>query len=283
MHVARTIEDIRQLRAAQPRRLGVVPTMGALHAGHLALLRAARRECEAVAATLFVNPTQFGPTEDFATYPRDETRDLCILERERVDVAFLPSAREIYPHGAQATVRAGRMGRLLEGRRRPGHLDGVATVVARLFESTAPRRAYFGQKDWQQARVVAQLIQDQRLDVELRVVATVRDSDGLACSSRNAGLAGADRHAALSLWRGLQAAGSAWDAGERSSRALENAMSAPVWSEPRARLDYAAVRHALTLEPVEPATEPVALLIAAQVGNVRLIDNIVRGVSLVRG
>ena len=277
MQVARTRIAMRNWLSARRGRLGLVPTMGSLHPGHIALLQAARRECETVVATLFVNPTQFGPREDYETYPRDERHDLTILDEECVDMVFVPTVREMYPQGIQTTITMGRMGHILEGERRPTHLDGVATVVAQLFEATSPHSAYFGQKDWQQARVVAQLINDQGFNIELRIVETVREADGLACSSRNASLVGTDRNAATCIWHGLKAVRDTWEHGQRSRRVLEATMAEPIEAQSRVELGYAAVRHALTLDRVDPVAEPAVFLIAAQVGGVWLIDNIVRG------
>jgi pantoate--beta-alanine ligase len=255
--------------------------LGALHGGHLALLRAARSQCDAVVATLFVNPTQFGPGEDFATYPRDEPGDLAQFEREGVDLAFVPPLEEMYPEGFAATVEPGPLAAILEGASRPSHFAGVATVVAKLFNLTSPNLAYFGQKDWQQTRVVQRLIDDLNFPVRMVVVGTVREPDGLALSSRNAGLSPPARSAAGCLWRGLQAARSAWELGERAVAPLVECLAAPVRSEPLADLDYAAVRDALSLDVKEPAAEPAALLVAARVGGVRLIDNLVFGGTLV--
>lgn len=281
MIVARSRAELAQARTALRGRVGAVPTMGGLHGGHLALLRAARRQCDAVIATLFVNPTQFGPGEDYASYPRDEPRDLRWFEAEGADLVFAPATEEMYADGFTTSVHCGRLATLLEGNSRPGHFDGVATIVAKLFNLTAPDLAYFGQKDWQQTRVVGRLVDDLNFPIQVRVVGTVRESDGLALSSRNERLTPAARSAAVCLWRGLQAARSAWEQGERAATALECCLAAPIHSEPLAELDYATVRDALSLESQDPAAEPAALLVAARLGGVRLIDNLVLGPGLV--
>ena len=261
--------------------VGLVATMGVLHPGHLALLRAARRECDAVIATLFVNPTQFAPDEDFRSYPRDEAADLAAFDVAGADLVFAPPAAEVYPEGFATVVDPGSLGTILEGASRPGHFAGVATVVAKLLNLTGPDRAYFGQKDWQQTRVVRWVAADLDLPVRIVVVATERDDDGLAWSSRNVELDAAARPAAACLSSALCTASSAWDEGERDVAALERLLAAPIESEPLAGLDYAVVRHAETIEPIASASAPIAFLVAARVGGVRLIDNEVRGAGLV--
>ena len=255
--------------------------MGALHAGHLALLRAARRRERSVVATLFVNRTQFNDPSDFAAYPRDEAADLAAFEACGVDLVFAPSPDEIYPEGFGTRIDPGPIGADLEGARRPGHFAGVATVVAKLFNLTRPSRAYFGQKDWQQTRVIARMVEDLNLPVDLVIVPTVREADGLALSSRNVRLAPAQRQAATALWRGLATARDAWADDERSPAALADLLRAAVEAEPLATLAYAEVRHALTLEPVAVADPPLVIAVAAEIGAVALIDNLVLGDGLV--
>ena len=281
MIVARTNAGFQDARARLPDPVGVVPTMGALHAGHLALLRAARRRERSVVATLFVNRTQFNDPNDYAAYPRDEAADLAAFESCGVDLVFAPSAAEMYPEGFGTRIDPGPIGADLEGARRPGHFAGVATVVAKLFNITRPDRAYFGQKDWQQTRVIARMVEDLNLPVCLVIVSTVRDADGLALSSRNVRLTPDQRRAATALWRGLEHAVSAWDDDERSPAALADLVRQKVQAEPLADLGYAEVRHALTLKPVVAADPPLVIAVAAEVGGVGLIDNVVLGEGLV--
>ena len=281
MIVARTKVGLQDARARLPDPVGVVPTMGALHDGHRALLRTARRRERSVLATLFVNRTQFNEPGDYAAYPRDESADLAAFEACGVDLVFAPSVEEMYPEGFGTRIDPGPIGADLEGARRPGHFAGVATVVAKIFNLTKPARACFGQKDWQQTRVIARMVKDLNLPVELVIVPTVRDADGLALSSRNVRLTPAQRQAATALWRGLSLAVDAWDDDERSPAALAQLLRAVVEAEPLATLGYAEVRHALTLEPVAAADPPLVIAVAAEIGGVGLIDNVVLGDGLV--
>lgn len=280
MIVARTRDGLQDARARLPDPVGVVPTMGAIHEGHRALLRAARRRERTVIATLFVNRTQFNEPDDYAAYPRDEAADLAAFKACGVDLVFAPPAEQIYPGGFGTRIDPGPIGADLEGARRPGHFAGVATVVAKLFNLTRPTRAYFGQKDWQQTRVLARMVDDLNLPVDLVIVPTVRDSDGLALSSRNVRLAPDQRRAATALWRGLASARDAWDDDERSPTALAELLRAAVEAEPLATLGYAEVRHALTLEPAKTAYPPVVIAVAADFGGIGLIDNVVLGEGL---
>lgn len=257
------------------QQVGFVPTMGYLHEGHLSLVRQARRENDAVIASIFVNPTQFGPREDLNTYPRDLPRDLRLLEEAGVDVVFTPTSEEIYPAGFVTYVDpTGALAEQAEGASRPGHFRGVATVVLKLFEIVRPQRAYFGQKDGQQVAVIQRMVQDFNLPLQLRILPTVREADGLAMSSRNAYLLGEDRVAGRVLYRALQAGRAAFDAhpGERASLATK-AMIDTVQAEPRARLDYAEIRDTHDFLLRETLIAPALLLIAAHVGPARLIDN----------
>ena len=281
MIVARTNAGLQDARARLPDPVGVVPTMGALHEGHRALLRAARRRDRSVLATLFVNRTQFNEPSDYTAYPRDEAADLAAFEACGVDLVFAPSVEEMYPEGFGTKIDPGPIGADLEGARRPGHFAGVATVVAKLFNLTRPTRAYFGQKDWQQTRVIARMVKDLNLPVELVIVPTVRDADGLALSSRNVRLTPDQRQAATALWRGLACARDAWTEGERSTDALAALVRAIVETEPSAKLGYAEVRHALTLAPVDTARPPLVIAVAAEIGGIGLIDNVVLGAGLV--
>jgi pantoate--beta-alanine ligase len=253
--------------------IGLVPTMGALHEGHLSHMCRARARDEVVVASVFVNPTQFGPSEDLTRYPRTPERDAALLEAEGVDVLFMPSAEEMYPPGFATRVEVGRIGEVLEGASRPGHFAGVATVVLKLFQLVRPTRAYFGQKDAQQLAVIRQMVRDLNLPVEIVAGPTIREPDGLAMSSRNAYLNPAERRAATVLYHALTAARDRYDAGERAAEALRHVMHRAVSEEPLARLDYAEVVDADTMEPPATAETGALLVIAAHIGTTRLIDN----------
>ncbi len=277
MRVITTIQEMIDTREEWPvsHRVGFVATMGYLHEGHLTLARQARRENDVLIASIYVNPTQFGPHEDLNTYPRDLPRDLRLLEDEGVDIVFVPASEEIYPAGFVTYVDpTGSLAEQAEGASRPGHFRGVATVVLKLFEITRPHRAYFGQKDGQQVAVIARMVKDFNLPVQLRILPTVREADGLAMSSRNAYLLGEDRIAAHVLYNALQAGRAAFEKnpGERASLATR-AMIDTVQSEPRAHLDYAEIRDPRSFLTRETLAAPALLLIAANVGPARLIDN----------
>lgn len=278
MRVVATKEELRRALQALPRPLGFVPTMGYLHEGHLALVRRARRENASVAVSIFVNPTQFGPHEDYRRYPRDLERDLALLGREGVDLVFTPSPEEMYPAGFQTWVEPGPLARPLEGACRPGHFRGVCTVVLKLFNLFRPERAYFGEKDAQQLRVVRRMALDLDTGVEVVPVATVREPDGLALSSRNVYLSPPERRAATALYRALEAARSLYEAGERDAEALREAMRAVLRAEPLiARVDYVSVADAETLEELQRVDRPALLSLAARIGQTRLIDNLTVG------
>lgn len=273
MKVFSTIAEFRAARA-EVGTLGFAPTMGFLHEGHMSLVRAAKAANEAVAASLFVNPTQFGPNEDFNRYPRARERDLAMLEAESCDLVFAPEVEVMYPTGFDTRIEIGGVTEGLEGAVRPGHFAGVATVVAKLFNIVQPTRAYFGQKDAQQVAVIKKLVADLDMPVEVVVRPTVREADGLALSSRNAYLSPAERQDALALWRALSAADTLYEAGERSAAALRAAMAAPI-AAIRAAPDYLSVADPLTLKEVETVGENGALLsLAVRIGATRLIDNI---------
>jgi len=250
------------------RRVGLVPTMGALHAGHVSLVRSARRECERTVVSIFVNPLQFAPGEDFERYPRRLEDDLDVLRREGVDAAFVPSVEAMYPPDATTRVRVAALDDVLEGACRPGHFEGVATVVLKLFDAVRPDRAYFGQKDAQQAAVVTRLAGDLDTGVEVVVCPTVREPDGLALSSRNVFLRGDERRAARCLFRALTAANERRLAGERDAAALRAALHATLAAEPLARVDYAEVVDERTF--LAPGSLAV---LAVRIGATRLIDN----------
>ena len=273
MKVVHTHAGLHEALGAARRReagVGFVPTMGALHAGHLALVAAARRECDAVVVSIFVNPLQFGPQEDFAAYPRDTVRDAELLEGAGTDVLFSPAVEEMFPPGHSTSVDPGPLGEVLEGEMRPGHFRGVCTVVAKLFNAVGPRRAYFGQKDAQQVAVVRQMVRDLSFPIEICVVPTVRDEDGLALSSRNAYLDEDQRARATVLYRALVAGR---DALSQGTRAAEKAMQEALAAEPAARPDYAVAVDPDTFGEPGPRG-PVLLAVAARLGPARLIDNL---------
>lgn len=280
MRLLTTLDELREARAAWGHAgaaIGLLPTMGYLHEGHLSHARAARAENDIVVASVFVNPAQFGPNEDLARYPRDLPRDTALLEGAGVDAIFAPTAEAMYPAGFNTWVEpSGPLTEQLEAAHRPGHFRGVATVVTKLFTLVAPTRAYFGQKDAQQVAVVRRLIADLNLPVELRVGPIIREPDGLAMSSRNVYLTGANRAAATALSRALSAGRSAWEsAGKRDGAADEAraAMRAVITAEPLATLDYAEVCDPDTCLPLAGLQAPALLAIAARIGTTRLIDN----------
>ena len=255
--------------------LGLVPTMGALHAGHLSLVAAAHAECDHVAASIFVNPTQFGPNEDFASYPRTFDEDCRKLEAAGVDILFAPSATDMYPAGNTTFVDPGPIATRLDGASRPGHFRGVATIVARLFNITGPDRAYFGQKDAAQVAVLRHIVRDLNLPVHLTICPIVREPDGLALSSRNRYLSPAERTRALILSRALAAAESLARAGETSAETLRAALLAVFTTDPDTLLDYAAIVDPDTLLPVADTNHGALLAVAAFIGKTRLVDNLV--------
>jgi pantoate--beta-alanine ligase len=279
--VIRIIKTVAELRAwsRQARQsgqsVGLVPTLGALHEGHLSLVRAARSSCGAVAASIFVNPTQFGPNEDFALYPRTFDADCKLLEAEDVEVVFAPTTEEMYPRGAVTFVEVAGLSDRLDGASRPGHFRGVATVVAKLFVAAEPDRAYFGQKDAAQVAVLRRMVQDIGLPVELEVCPIVREPDGLAMSSRNRYLNPEERKRALVLSRALQAAQRLVEAGEPRADLVVESARRVFSSEPTVRIDYIAAVDWATLEPVQELIPGTLLAVAAFVGATRLIDNFV--------
>jgi pantoate--beta-alanine ligase len=276
MLTVRTIEEVRARVAAARAAgsaVGLVPTMGALHEGHLSLIRRARADGGLVVVSVFVNPTQFGPGEDLSRYPRDLERDAELAAEAGADLLFAPAVEEIYPPGFSTSVAVEGLDALLEGASRPGHFRGVCTVVARLFGIVMPDRAYFGQKDFQQLRIIERMTRDLALPVEIVPMPTVREADGLALSSRNAYLSPEERSQALVLSRALREAENAVAAGARDPVALAEQAAATIRSAPLATLDYAVVRDAVTLEPLTALDRPAVLLLAARIGAARLIDN----------
>lgn len=273
-----SILRLRAWRAAQRmagRRVGFVPTMGHLHEGHLALVDEARRRADAVVLSVFVNPLQFGPGEDLDRYPRDLPRDRALSEARGVELLFVPSVDSMYPPGMEIRVTAGETAERWEGAARPGHFTGVLTVVAKLLQVVQPDIVCFGQKDIQQVTLVRRMRRDLEWPVELAVVPTVRDPDGLALSSRNAYLSPTERQEALTLSRGLKAAQAAWRAGERSAAALEAHVRASVDAAPAVRAEYIAVVEPEWLRSVTTAPAGTIVALAARVGTTRLIDNII--------
>ncbi len=257
------------------KQIGLVPTMGALHEGHLSLVRAARRQNDAVVVSIFVNPIQFGPTEDLAKYPRTFEQDCAQLDHEGVDFAFAPSVEEMYPAGAATFVHVEGLSKKLDGGSRPGHFRGVSTVVAKLFHIIPADHAYFGQKDAAQVAVLRKMVRDQNFDIELVVCPIVREKDGLALSSRNAYLSPAERQQALVLHRALLRVQMLADTGEADSATLTEAGKQVMAEEPGARLDYFAIVDPDTLDPVENVSQGALVAVAAHIGTTRLIDNLV--------
>lgn len=275
MIVVRTRAELREALAARPRPLGLVPTMGWLHAGHRSLFQRARSDSATTIATIFVNPRQFNEAADYQRYPRNEARDVAICETEDVDIVFAPGVEEIYPSGFDTIVSVGAIARPLEGAARPGHFDGVATVVAILFNLIGADRAYFGQKDAQQVMVIRQMARDLAIDTEVVACPTVREPDGLALSSRNVHLSSEERAAAPVLRRALVAARERWEVGERSASALRDVMWEQLAGEPLATPAYVSVADGRTLEELVVLAdgEPVLLSLAVRLGSTRLIDN----------
>jgi len=273
-----TVEEMRAAsRAARlgGLRVGLVPTMGALHEGHLSLVRAAQAQCEAVAVSIFVNPLQFGPNEDLAKYPRTFERDCQLLEQEDVDFLFAPSVEEMYPEKAITYVTVEGLSEKLCGRSRPGHFQGVTTVVAKLFHIVEPDLAFFGQKDAAQATIIRRMVRDLNFPVEIIVCPIVREVDGLAMSSRNAYLNPQERKSALVLYRALKEIQRKFEQSERSPFQLIEAGTQVLVQEPGVRLDYLEIVDPDTLDPVEKITSTVLVAVAAFVGGTRLIDNVV--------
>jgi pantoate--beta-alanine ligase len=276
METIHTIEWMKQVgRDARlsARILGVVPTMGALHEGHFSLIREARHQCSPVVVSIFVNPKQFGPSEDFQKYPRTLDSDRAALENLGVDYLFAPTPEEMYSSGFRTSVVVEGLSERLEGRSRPGHFRGVSTVVLKLFEIVQPSIAFFGRKDAQQARILRQMAMDLNLDTQLAICPIVREPDGLALSSRNAYLSAADRRAATALHRSLEAVRAAIATGERDASRLLDAARRVLDAEPRVKLDYAEIVDADSFEPVAALRSTCYVLLAAFVGNTRLIDN----------
>jgi len=274
MQVVKTITEIRALRQNLKGSVGFVPTMGFLHEGHLALVRRAKAENSVVAVSIYVNPTQFGPREDFGAYPRDMDRDLELLRKEGTDIVFVPSDGEMYPTGFSSWVDVEKVTEPLEGATRPGHFRGVATVVAKLFNTVQPTRAYFGQKDAQQAVVIKRMVTDLDMSLEVVIVPTVRERDGLAMSSRNVYLSPKERQAATVLFKALMLARQLRKAGEKDAEKIRRQMTECIRKEPLARIDYVSIADTERLEELDLLERPALASLAVKIGKTRLIDNI---------
>ncbi len=275
MKVIEKIDDMRRLRQRLSEPVGFVPTMGDLHEGHLALVRQARAENPSVVVSIFVNPTQFGPQEDYEKYPHDHVLDLSILEKEKTDIVFMPSVTEMYPAQFNSWVDVNKVTERLEGAARPGHFRGVTTVVAKLFNVVEPTRAYFGQKDAQQAIVIKKMVADLNMNLEIVTVPTVREPDGLAMSSRNAYLNPDERQAALVLYQALSLAQQLWSQGEKDAEQIRQEIIALIQKQPLADIDYVSIADNETLDELDTVKSPALVLLAVRIGKTRLIDNIV--------
>jgi pantoate--beta-alanine ligase len=277
MMIVSTLDELHSARLLLDGTLGLVPTMGYLHEGHLSLVSRAKAECTYVAVSIFVNPTQFGPNEDLSKYPRDLERDLHLLEDAGVDLVWTPAPEDMYPTGFQTWVEVGQMTLPLEGAQRPGHFRGVTTVVSKLFNAVGPAKAYFGQKDAQQAAVIRQMTRDLNFPVEIVVCPIVREPDGLALSSRNVYLSPEERKAATGLYRALSSAKAAYDRGERNAGKLRQVMQDILASEPLASTQYVSCADYDTLQELDEVTGKTLLSMAVFIGKTRLIDNLVLG------
>lgn len=277
MRTVITLTELGSACSSFPGTVGLVPTMGYLHEGHLSLVRRAREECDHIVVSIFVNPTQFGPQEDLSRYPRDLDRDLSLIEPLGTDLLWMPTVESMYPPGFQTWVEVESMARPLEGAMRPGHFRGVTTVVAKLFNAVQPHKAYFGQKDAQQAAVIRQMTRDLSYPIEIVVCPIVREPDGLAMSSRNVYLDPEQRRAATVLYRSLSAAKQAYENGERDAEALRGKMKEVLASEPLAQVQYVSCADYDTLEELETVKGKALLSMAVFVGKTRLIDNFVLG------
>lgn len=278
MRVLDTVDAMAEACRSAQRPLGLVPTMGYLHQGHLALVRLARSENAALAVSIFVNPTQFGPREDLPTYPRDMDRDLALLKKEGADLVFVPSVGEMYPQGMDTWAEVQGLSQRLEGEYRTGHFRGVATVVAKLLNIVRPDRAYFGQKDGQQTTVVKHLVKDLNMGVDVVVVPTVREADGLAMSSRNVYLSEEERRAAPVLYQALSGAKRLWEGGQHDGEMLRGAVRRVLEREPLVgKIDYVSVADLATLEELDTVTRSAMASVAVWLGKTRLIDNVLLG------
>ena len=275
MKVIERIADFKNLRPHLAQPVGLVPTMGYLHEGHLSLVRRARMENLSLVVSIFINPKQFAPDEDFKQYPRDLKHDLALLKREQVDAVFAPSSKEIYPVGFDSRVEVGRLTRRLEGKGRPKHFRGVTTVVGKLFNIVQPDVAYFGQKDAQQVIVIKKMVADLNMNLKIVILPTVRQPDGLALSSRNSYLGPGERRAATVLYEALTKAEDLWSKDERDAERLRQEMTALIKKEPLAEIDYVSVADAETLDELDTVKSPALVSMAVKIAGIRLIDNVV--------
>ena len=275
MEIVETISMMKTLRRDITDSVGFVPTMGYLHDGHLSLVKQARTDNGITIASIFVNPTQFGPKEDFKTYPRNIEQDLALLKKANTDIVFIPSGEEMYPQGFNSWVDVQKITNRLEGERRPGHFKGVTTIVTKLFHIVEPTRAYFGQKDAQQALVIKKMAADLNMNVEVIIAPTVRESNGLAMSSRNTYLTPKERQTATVLFQALTKAQQLWQNGEKKAASLRKEMISIISKEPLAQIDYVSIADAQTLEELDEIDRQAMVSLAVKIGNTRLIDNIV--------
>ncbi len=275
MKIVETIAEMRQLRSECTGTVGFVPTMGYLHRGHLSLAKQARAENKTVVASIFINPTQFGPSEDLATYPRDIERDLAMLEGEKTDIVFMPAVSEIYPANFDSWVEVGKISERLEGAARPTHFRGVTTVVAKLFNIVQPTKAYFGQKDAQQTLVIRKMVADLNMNLEVVTCPTLREPDGLAMSSRNSYLKPNERKAAAVLYQSLILAQQMWSQGEKDAGKIRREMTQLIQQQPLTTIDYISIADTETLEELGEVKPPALVSLAVKIGKPRLLDNVV--------
>ena len=275
MKVIEKIEEMKQVRRKLAEPVGLVPTMGYLHEGHLTLVKQARVESPSVVVSIFDNPTHFGPQEDLKTYPRDTQRDLALLEKEKTDIVFMPSADEMYPPHFSSWVEVEKITERLEGAFRPGHFRGVTTVVAKLYNIVQPSKAYFGQKDAQQAIVIKKMVAELNMNLEIITLPTVREPDGLAMSSRNTYLNPEQRQAALVLYQALGLAQKLWSQGETDAEKLRQEMLTLIQKQPLAQVDYVSIADTATLDELDKVKTPALVSLAVRIGKTRLIDNVV--------
>ena len=274
MKIVRDVSEMRSMQSQFTRPIGLVPTMGALHLGHLSLVERARQENSCIVVSIFVNPTQFGPKEDYLTYPRDIDKDLALLDDHKVDILFAPDPTGLYPDGFDTWIDIGRIANRLEGSSRPGHFRGVATIVTKLFGIVKPDKAYFGQKDAQQVRIIERINTDLNLGVEVVAMPTVREEDGLAMSSRNVHLDNKQRQAAVVLYGALRAAKKMHERGHTQASAIKQAMDSYIKGEPLATVDYISVADPFDLTEVKTIHGSALVSLAVRIGSTRLIDNI---------
>ncbi len=274
MKVITRIANLRRLRRQLPEPVGLVPTMGCLHEGHLSLVRKAKEDNISLVVSIFVNPTQFGPDEDFERYPRDAERDLAILKKEAADVIFMPKAAEMYTPQFNSWVEVGGLADRLEGASRPGHFRGVTTVCAKIFNIIQPNCVYFGQKDAQQAVVIKKMVAELNMDMKIITLPTVREPDGLAMSSRNIYLHPDERRAAIVLYQALSLGRELWELGEKDAKRIRQEMTRRIHKQPLAHIDYISIAHAETLDELYIVEPPALVSLAVKIGSTRLIDNI---------